>query len=195
MPESNTLDNSPPNSSSEVSEETPHVDVLVDPPYESRIRVDRLVEAARIAARWCGFTTGEIGIRVCSDASIHEVNRRHLDHDYPTDVISFGYHAHAPRVEGEVIVSLDSAHRVASTLSGWSEVDEVVLYTVHGVLHICGMDDTDTPARTRMREAERHILTALGLVNISRFGADDAGATEDDAALAVPLAAVTLEAN
>ncbi len=105
------------------------------------------------------------------DPTIQQINRRHLDHDYPTDVISFGYQSAAPQIAGELVVSMDTAYRQANQL-GWDPINELMLYIVHGVLHLTGLDDLAPQQRSQMRTAEAAIMTQLGAGEIVRYGAD-----------------------
>jgi probable rRNA maturation factor len=132
--------------------------------------------AAHAAAAFRGYDSGEIVIRVTDDKVIHQLNRDHLGHDYPTDVISFAYRNDKPAVEGELAVSADTARQRAAEL-GWPASHELVLYVVHGVLHITGMDDHDAGDRAQMRKAEQSILLQLGIDDIVRFGVDLTGPT------------------
>ena len=147
------------------------IDSLVDPSPDLDSLKRAATLAATLAAQWRGFSSGEIGIRVTDDATIHQINRKHLGHDYPTDVISFGYQADAPRIEGELIVSVETASRRASEL-GWDADHELLLYIVHGVLHLTGMDDHAPGDRGEMRAAEEKIMTQLGITAIVKYGAD-----------------------
>jgi probable rRNA maturation factor len=162
------------------------VEITVDEPSHSgdddpEICVATLTQAAVLAANFRNYTSGQIGVRVCNDAEIRTINDRHLQHDYATDVISFGYVDEPPYVEGELVVSWETAKRTASNLTGWSTQSELILYVVHGVLHICSMDDTRRDCRLEMRAAEHAVLTQLGITDISRFGADDVETCEDPA--------------
>ena len=65
-------------------------------------------------------------------------------------------------IEGDVVVSLDMAARVAGE-EGRETGDELLLYVVHGVLHLCGWDDQTPEDRRAMRAAERTVLAALGI--------------------------------
>ena len=109
--------------------------------------------------------------------AIHELNRRFLDHDDPTDVLSFLLesevsHEHSEanddrpgrglRLEGEVIVSTETATRAATEFL-WNPLDEVTLYVVHGLLHLVGYDDHADADRQRMRDRERAVLQTWGL--------------------------------
>lgn len=151
--------------------ESLQVDVIVDDDLSLPVPIAGITEAVAAAARFALCTAGEIGIRVTDDPSIQQINRDHLGHDYPTDVISFGYQFDPPRVEGELVVSVDTARRRAEELA-WTTANELMLYVVHGTLHLCGMDDHDSVDRAQMRQAETEIMLQLGISDIHRYGAD-----------------------
>ncbi|MDA1195676.1 MAG: rRNA maturation RNase YbeY [Planctomycetota bacterium] len=103
----------------------------------------------------------ELAFAVLDDESMQVVNRESLDHDYPTDVLSFPM-ADEPVLVGEVLLSADTARREAAR-RGHSAYHELLLYAVHGVLHLLGYEDHDPGERRRMRRAERAALAALGV--------------------------------
>ena len=80
-------------------------------------------------------------------------------------------------LEGEIVVSADTAGRSAPEY-GWPADDELLLYVIHGVLHLVGFDDTTPQAAVAMRERERFYLEACGV----RPPADDAQARRDSVA-------------
>ena len=110
-----------------------------------------------------------ISIAVVDNATIWRLNRRHLQHDYPTDVLSFllesdpetisptGPRGGGRMIEGEVIVSAEMAMQMA-TQYHWQGTDELRLYLVHGLLHLCGYDDLTPEEQIVMRHRERDIL-------------------------------------
>ncbi len=103
----------------------------------------------------------ELSIAIVDDPTIHALNRQYLQHDYPTDVLSFVFAEHPPRLEGEVIVSADTALAQAAEF-GSDGPTEVLLYVIHGVLHLVGLDDQNPEQREEMRCAERVYLEQLG---------------------------------
>lgn len=103
----------------------------------------------------------ELSFAVLDDATMHQVNRDTLDHDYPTDVLAFPM-ANDPVLMGEILLSADTARREAAA-RGHPAYHELLLYAVHGVLHLLGYDDHDPRGRARMRRAERAALAALGV--------------------------------
>ena len=105
-----------------------------------------------------------------SDPEIRRLNRKSLGHDWATDVISFCLSdPQDPVLHGVLAVSRDTARREAAR-RGHSPYHELMLYVVHGVLHLLGHDDQGARARARMRRAEREVLSALGLPAV--FGPD-----------------------
>lgn len=152
------------------------VEISVEPPsllstYPTIIDPDAITAAVVTAAASQGFTRGSVGVRITDDATIRAINARHLDHDWATDVISFGYSIDDDFVEGELVASVDTAIAKASQL-GWSAAHELLLYVVHGTLHICGMDDHDDDDRAAMRLAERDVMTKSNVPDIVQFGPD-----------------------
>jgi probable rRNA maturation factor len=104
----------------------------------------------------------EISIAVVDDATIHLLNRQHLGHDYPTDVLSFPLEDSPDRLQGEIVVSADTAQQNAPDF-GWSFTEELCLYVVHGALHLVGFRDKTTTEADLMRQAEREMLAQLGV--------------------------------
>lgn len=103
----------------------------------------------------------ELSIAVIGDDRMREVNRSCLAHDYATDVLSFPM-ASEPILMGEVLISADTARREAAR-RGHSAYHELLLYAVHGVMHLLDYDDHGAAERRRMRRAERAALRALGV--------------------------------
>lgn len=144
----------------------------------------RIQDAVRAAMRSRGFQTGSINVRVCGDDEIRGVNAAVLQHDYATDVISFPYAMTPPHVEGELISSWETAVRVVerssrdnathdtAARSEWTPLNELLLYVIHGSLHICGMDDQTPAQRREMRVAEFESLAAMGISQPTDWDAD-----------------------
>jgi probable rRNA maturation factor len=151
-----------------------------------------------------------LSISIVSNEEIHKLNREHLEHDYPTDVISFQLdfsdeqgsefsededeedfesddaqlaedspqtsgsvlRADGAMIEGEIIASAEMAASMAED-GQWSTQDELTLYVVHGLLHICGYDDLTDDEKAIMRSRERTIMASLGLKAV--YAEDSAG--------------------
>ena len=176
------------------------------------VDTEQLRKAVLVALKLEAVQSAVLSISIVDNPTIHEVNREHLQHDYPTDVISFqldfskdglpedateeyeaddeapdrpyhggftdveveGERSEAtnevadPRpacgafIEGEIIASAEMADQMAAE-GHWSTASELLLYVVHGLLHICGYDDLTAPEKAVMRSREKCILESLGL--------------------------------
>lgn len=124
----------------------------------------RLMQAVRTVLADAGIERGEISIAIVDDARMHALNRQYLQHDYPTDVLSFvlEYDEAARSLDGEIIASADYAAREAPRY-GWTADDELLLYVIHGCLHLVGHDDHRPEDQAAMRTAENKYLTQFGL--------------------------------
>lgn len=95
----------------------------------------------------------------CSDEKILEVNRQFLQHDYYTDIITFDY-THGRRVSGDMFISLDTVKSNAE-LVGATFANELHRVIVHGLLHLCGIDDKGPGEREIMEAHENNALDML----------------------------------
>lgn len=109
-----------------------------------------------------GIERGEVSLAIIDDPTMHRLNREHLQHDYPTDVLSFVLEQFDDELEGEVLVSFDTATRTAGEFA-WKPQDELMLYFIHGTLHLVGHDDHNDADRAKMREQEIHYLRLAGI--------------------------------
>jgi probable rRNA maturation factor len=107
----------------------------------------------------------EISLAFVDNATIHRLNHQFLDHDEPTDVLSFPL-GDGKMLAGELVVGVEVALDQAQA-RGHSVEFELALYVIHGLLHLCGYDDGTMEAARAMRERERHYLGVLGLPDIA----------------------------
>src|SRR5713226_5476751 len=121
----------------------------------------RLRDIARAVLDGEGIADYEISIACVDNPTIHRLNKQYLDHDEPTDVLSFPYSAaNSKKLEGELIVGAEVAAEQAAE-RGHDVQAELALYVIHGLLHLCGHDDKSAAAEKTMRERERHYLQKL----------------------------------
>jgi probable rRNA maturation factor len=127
----------------------------------------RLKVVARVVLEGEGVTAAAISLAFVDNATIHRLNKQFLNHDEPTDVITFPLSGPgAKTLEGEIVVGAEVARARAAELRH-DEQQELALYVIHGLLHLCGYDDTTDTAVRRMRARERHYLKVLGLPDIA----------------------------
>lgn len=134
---------------------------------QGHLRVDpadltALVKAVLVAE---GRRRASISIAIVHGAEIRAINRANLGHDWTTDVISFPMSGEDdPVLAGELVVSAEMAAQTAAEI-GVDPRDELALYVVHGLLHLCGYDDVDEPTAAAMRRREGEVLAACGREN------------------------------
>lgn len=103
---------------------------------------------------------GEITYIFCDDDRIIEVNREFLQHDYYTDIITFDY-SRGRLIRGDLFISLDTVASNAE-LVGANYRDELCRVIIHGVLHLCGINDKGPGEREIMERHENDALAMLG---------------------------------
>lgn len=105
-----------------------------------------------------GRKVGEIGYMFVSDERILEVNNEYLGHDYYTDIITFDYDE-GDVINGDIVISLDTVRSNAAQF-GKDYEDELRRVIIHGILHLCGIDDKG-PGEREIMEAEENKALAM----------------------------------
>lgn len=120
---------------------------------------DLLREWIEAVARRFDKSTGDISYIFCNDKKILEVNRQFLQHDYFTDVITFDY-GRPHRISGDIFISLDTVASNAKLL-GCDFRREFRRVIIHGILHLCGVNDKGPGERAIMERFEDESLDLL----------------------------------
>ena len=118
-------------------------------------RRDTTAWIRRVAATY-GKTVGEVGYLFCDDEKILSVNREFLQHDYYTDIITFDY-CEGDQINGDLVISLDTV-RTNAELFGKEYDEELHRVIIHGILHLCGLNDKGPGEREQMEAAENKAL-------------------------------------
>lgn len=106
-----------------------------------------------------GKKVGEIAYIFCDDEKILEVNREYLQHDYYTDIITFDY-CEGDTISGDLFISLDTV-KSNSELVGATYEQELFRVIIHGILHLCGINDKGPGEREIMESCENKALAML----------------------------------
>jgi probable rRNA maturation factor len=135
-----------------------------------KIDTHRLAVIAEGALELIEARQFHLGIVLVNDAVIATLNTRYHHTPGPTDVLSFDYGQRQRELVISVERAVDQARRYRTTPGR-----ELVLYVVHGILHLCGHNDLTPPQRRRMRGAERRLMSRLcnhfelnGLVSVRK---------------------------
>lgn len=110
----------------------------------------------REVARSYGKRVGDIAYVFCNDERILAVNRAYLQHDYYTDIITFD-DSEDEVISGDLFISLDTV-RTNAIQFGSTYEDELYRVIIHGILHLCGIDDKGPGERAIMEKAEDSAL-------------------------------------
>ena len=102
---------------------------------------------------------GDICYIFCSDEKILEINRKYLQHDFYTDIITFDY-SEGNRISGDIFISLDTICSNAQKY-GTDYIEELHRVIIHGILHLCGLTDKSETEKKKMRKAENEALKLL----------------------------------
>lgn len=128
----------------------------VDMPEIDMTLTSRWIEQV---AKAHGYIVGPIVYIFCDDKYILDVNRRFLNHDYYTDIITFDY-SRGKMISGDMFISLDTVNSNAEKLKVpyFQELNRVI---IHGILHLCGIDDKGPGEREIMEANEDEALSLL----------------------------------
>ena len=110
----------------------------------------------RAVAATYGRKVGEVGYMFVDDEKILEVNNEHLGHNYYTDIITFDYNE-GNTLNGDLVISLDTVKTNAEKF-GKTYDEELHRVIIHGILHLCGINDKGPGEREIMEAAENKAL-------------------------------------
>lgn len=142
------------------------ISITIANPYEQDLEFAGLKDAARAVLAGEGVTAAKITLAFINNEHMHRLNKQFLDHDEPTDVLTFPYSTGKAKLEGEVVMSYEIAAEYAADRGHETRL-ELLLYVVHGCLHLCGYDDRTAKQAKAMRAKEREYLMKLKLTDIA----------------------------
>lgn len=127
--------------------------VRVDLPSLREFAASALIECLKLQRRKLGLLADlpEVSVVLVSDKRIAGIHRRFMDDPTPTDVITFDH--------GEIVISTETAKRQARKFRTSLE-DELRLYLVHGLLHLCGFDDKTRKGAIEMKRVQERVVAA-----------------------------------
>ena len=131
--------------------------VFVDGDVPCRVEGRRSVKSwLRAVAEHHGCTLGDLSIVSCSDEELLTYNRKYLDHDTYTDIITFD-HSEATQLSGDLLISFERVLENANN-QGVVFQEELRRVMAHGLLHLAGFKDKTPADAAAMRQAEDHAL-------------------------------------
>jgi probable rRNA maturation factor len=152
------------------------VDIIIqiDEPFLAQVNPARLEQALLITCHFCSTSSPEstVSIVITDNHTVQQLNHRYRGIDAPTDVLSFDSvpdsdfpHSETTSHLGDIIIAYPVAE-VQALAAGHTALEELILLTVHGGLHLLGFDH-DTPTnKNKMWAAQHQIMAELGLAHI-----------------------------
>ena len=126
-----------------------------------KIKKRQVAAWIRQVAATYGKKVGEVGYMFVDDEYILQVNNEYLGHDYYTDIITFDYDE-GDTINGDLVISLDTVRSNAETL-GKDYNEELHRVIIHGILHLCGINDKGPGERQIMEAAENEALARMDI--------------------------------
>jgi probable rRNA maturation factor len=142
------------------------ISISIANPYEQPLEFAELKSAAKAVLEGEGVKAAKIVLAFINNKHSHRLNKQFLDHDEPTDVITFPYSKSKAKLEGEVVIGYEVAAENAADRKHDVRL-ELMLYVIHGCLHLCGYDDRSPKDAKRMRTKEREYLAKLRLPDVA----------------------------
>lgn len=125
-----------------------------------KLPVKRLKKLVKSILNGEGLDYKEVGIIFADDNFIYDINKQFLNHDYPTDVISFDLSDESGKV-AEIYISIDRAIHQAKIYKVELQ-NELARLTAHGLLHLAGFNDRTRSEKLKMRKIENHYIKSVG---------------------------------
>ncbi len=132
------------------------IDYMVEGVDLPNLNFEKIATWIETVASGYGYKVGGLTYCFCDDEYILDTNRKFLNHDYYTDIITFDY-SRQGKIGGDMVISLDTVKSNAHQL-GVSYDRELLRVIIHGVLHLCGINDKGPGEREIMEKEENKAL-------------------------------------
>ena len=120
----------------------------------NKIRVHTLVNSLK---KELNFSISSLPINFISSSEITIINKKYLNHNYSTDIITFNYSDSKDDLDGEIFISYDDAEKNSRKFKN-SLAEEIFRLVIHGVLHLLGYDDMKAKDKKIMKSLENQLL-------------------------------------
>ena len=128
---------------------------------DAGIRPDLVKSAVNEVFSGEAVTISSISVLFISDDEIMKVNKKYLNHDFTTDVITFPLGEEPDSIEGEIYISIDTTRRNSAEF-GVTPKSELLRVAIHGALHLAGYDDSTSILKSKMKAKENYYLNLIG---------------------------------
>jgi probable rRNA maturation factor len=139
--------------------------LVITSPLPAAVDPQAMQRAVELLSNKFPETTGSINLKLVDDAEITALNKQYSGNAYATDVLSFSYIENGPPLDselGDVAISLPTAEKQAKAAQT-DLTTELTLLTLHGSLHVLGLDHQNPNGQQRFEQLQTEIMQSLGL--------------------------------
>jgi rRNA maturation RNase YbeY len=104
-----------------------------------------------------------LSISFIDSEELRDINKKYLNHDYETDVITFNYSKKLKEIDGEILISFEQAKRNAKKFNV-TYGNELIRLIIHGMLHLLNFDDKDQKSKKIMKQVENKLTMKYNFV-------------------------------
>ncbi len=126
----------------------------------SNIKINKLLihKVVGLLKKEFALNISSLLINFVSSSQIIKINRKFLNHNYSTDIITFNYSAENGVIESEIYISVEDAEFNAGKY-GAAFTEEILRLVIHGILHLLGYDDLTPNEKIKMKRVENRLLS------------------------------------
>ncbi len=130
------------------------VSVFDSPKFKVRKR--EIHKLLKFLSEDLGFKILSLDLYFVDSDRMREINKRFLDHDYDTDIVTLDYSRNPELIESDIFISHQTAEKNAEKF-GVTLNNEIIRLIIHGVLHLTGYDDTTPNEKRKMKKKENEL--------------------------------------
>lgn len=106
------------------------------------------------------FSLDSLVVNFVNSENIHQINKKYLNHDYSTDIITFNYSGDNNILDGEIFISVEDAEYNSKKYDVILD-NELLRLIIHGILHLLGFDDINASDKRKMKKIENKLVETI----------------------------------
>lgn len=126
--------------------------------FSSILKKSQIHKLVKSLSKDLDFSVSNLELNIISSSSILEINKKYLNHNYSTDIITFNYSNNNELIDGEIFISIDDALYNAKKFRVKLS-EELARLVIHGILHLLGYDDLKYSDKKIMKRLENQLLS------------------------------------
>lgn len=131
--------------------------------YTSNVSEEKIRQLIHKLKNELSFIISDLTVNFVDDETIHRINKDYLEHDYPTDIITFNYSGSHSDLDGEIFISFETAIENSKNYQVQFN-EELTRLVIHGILHLVGYNDLNEKDKKEMRVIENQLLMSYKFI-------------------------------